>query len=213
MKKNFRFLSAVLAACMSLTMFAGAVDTSAETETLTGTVHIMNDDGSMVDIPYEYVVPVDAEEEEADEIGMQAACQIAQGNDNARGISNMTTVFKKVYSDNGMKFEIPRGSAELSDVAISRRLSQDLDAVALVVKGLSGCNRLNASVYNKSHDEETVYKVETASSNMEVMFFNRCVADDGHSILFLDEGDRIEGRISADRTFSATAFYMLGLVY
>ncbi len=30
MKKNFRFLSAVLAACMSLTMFAGAVNTSAD---------------------------------------------------------------------------------------------------------------------------------------------------------------------------------------
>ena len=82
MKKLNRILSAAVAACMSLTMFAGAAELDSavdapETETLTGTATIITEDG-VVYKPFEYTLPEGVDEEEADEIILQSAAESAE---------------------------------------------------------------------------------------------------------------------------------------
>lgn len=81
MNKFFKFLSATLAGCMMMTMFAGAANLNAvedepETETLTGTAYHVTADGT-VKSEFEYTVPVDSTEDERSEIARQAAREAA----------------------------------------------------------------------------------------------------------------------------------------
>lgn len=81
MMKLNRILSAAVAMAMSFTMFAGAVnlDTAAdapETETRTSTATIITADGVTYK-EFEYTLPVDADDEEAEEIILQAAEEAA----------------------------------------------------------------------------------------------------------------------------------------
>ena len=78
MMKLNRILSAAVAMAMSFTMFAGAVslDAAAENEaeeTKTGTVHVMNEDGTTTETTFEYTLPADATEDEEADIAAQAA--------------------------------------------------------------------------------------------------------------------------------------------
>jgi len=92
MKKLNRILSAAVAACMTLTMFAGAAELDSainapETETLTGTATIITKDG-VVYKPFEYTLPEDADEDEADEIILQSAAESAEIAPVSRATSN-----------------------------------------------------------------------------------------------------------------------------
>lgn len=210
MKKHFRLFSALLAACMSLTMVAGAANI-AEDEVRTGVAHVAQEDGSVVDIPYEYTVPADATDDEATDIALEAARAAARGGVQTFSAESMTRVFRKTYKESPVK--IPKKSSSLSATELSKRLPQDIDEIDVILYDVTGCSTINVSILNDNYPTETVYKVQTAETDTEVFFYNRCVADDGHSILFLDEGDYITARVSGNVDGEASSFKMYGYAY
>ena len=141
MKMINRLVSAAIAACMSLTMFAGAanLDTAdaSKTETLTGTASVVKADG-VVDTQFEYTVPVDATKEERAEIARQAAKEaagLATVGRAARGESllaagaNVPLRMNRWYSLTASNFKADGGYVEItmSDIEDSTTVRVELN--------------------------------------------------------------------------------------
>ena len=123
MKFN-RIMSAAIAACMSLTMFAGAANldaaaNSTEMETLKGSAHVLTPDGGHTTKEFEYTVPVNASEDEKNDIAIQAA-EEAVGTKPASRSARATSYTLATASN----FSIPKKSSSTGHaLTASRKLS------------------------------------------------------------------------------------------
>ena len=141
MKFN-RIMSAAIAACMSLTMFAGAANldaaaNSTEMETLKGSAHVLTPDGGHTTKEFEYTVPVNASEDEKNDIAIQAA-EEAVGTKPASRSARATSYTLATASN----FSIPKKSSSTGHaLTASRKLSGTRGGELVVfINGVTGCS-------------------------------------------------------------------------
>ncbi len=142
MKKLNRILSAAVAACMSLTMFAGAAELDSavdapETETLTGTACVVTADGS-VDTQFEYTVPVNATEEERAEIAREAAREAAGMAPAGRSVNG------KAFLTGGANYSLTSSWRRIS----SGTFEADGGYVEITMTGIQGCTTVGVELNN-----------------------------------------------------------------
>ncbi|MCI9483412.1 MAG: hypothetical protein HFH27_03000 [Clostridiaceae bacterium] len=200
MKKNFRFLSAVLAACMSLTMFAGAVDTSAETETLTGVAYVVTPEGK-TQKPFEYTVPVDATAEEKTELASQAAREAVGGASMAHSMRaageqelrslKYTSIPKKSSSTTGQSLSTGRTALAASGGNLE-----------ILLHDISDCTSVNLSFERVSTGTTGWLSGIDVSVDTTAVFisgYKEGYPDKDHIINF-KKGDKINTYISGNRS-------------
>lgn len=146
MKKYFRLISALLAACMSLTMVAGAAniadDEPAAThagDVLTGTVYIHDEDGDVTDsVPYEVAIPADAsKQDEVDLIGEAAAAAYQSTLPMTRTNINNMIVLDSV---------VDQPIRTLYKTFFSYKLKQDFDEIAVGFLDIEGATSVDVRV-------------------------------------------------------------------
>lgn len=204
MNKFFKFLSATLAGCMMMTMFAGAanLDAAAENEaeeTKTGTAHVMNEDGSVTETEFEFAVPADATEEEEDMLALQAARA-------ASGIASASRAGYNTYLlDTATDVTIPRSNGNDGElICDAGQLGADGGNLAFVFVRVTGCYSVNVSFYNHSRASRptsgSYYEdgpISVGNGSFDVYFY------DGRnygSTLDLYADDYITGYVSGNTT-------------
>lgn len=140
MKKLNRIMSAAIAACMSLTMFAGAaeLDTAANTdkaETLIGYANVVTEDG-VVEQKFEYTIPIGANEDEKDEIALQAAAEATGMTPKGRAYSNRDTLA------NIRNFWIP---SDRTNVIRCSELYGNGGSLEIMLSDITDCRRVTIS--------------------------------------------------------------------
>lgn len=154
MNKFFKFLSATLAGCMMMTMFAGAANLNAAAEneaeeTKTGTAHVMNEDGSVTETEFEFAVPADATEEEEDMLALQAARE-------ASGIASVSRAgYNTHLLDTARDVTIPRTGSGEECICDAGQLIADGGDLSFVFVRVTGCYSVDVSLYQHSRAGST----------------------------------------------------------
>lgn len=159
MKKAFRILSGILAACVTMVMAAGAVDTSAKddgTVVHTGVATVVADDGSTVDKEYEFSAPADATEEELMEMNRNAAREAVYGRQGRRYIQS-----ERIAYDTD--FYIPRVSSGNGN-SLHGTPNYTPEEIEIYMSGITGCSRVNIAIENDEHPNESDYDTVSVES-------------------------------------------------
>lgn len=207
MKKHFRLISALLAACMSLTMAAGAAniaeDEPAAThagDVISGTVYIHDEDGEVVDtVPYEVEIPVDAsKQDEVDLIGDAAATAyqstLPMTRTNINNMIVLDSVADKALSKSYKSF-------------FSYKLKQSFDEIAVGFIDLEGVSSVTVKVTGSGSGGFTAISRGTSLSSDEgdvhIFAGERC--DDDADFFAPDKGVTLNVKVKANASGSCTA--------
>ncbi|MCI8857201.1 MAG: hypothetical protein HFH26_11775 [Clostridiaceae bacterium] len=200
MKFN-RIMSAAIAACMSLTMFAGAANLDAaanstedsEPKTLTGVAHVLSADGSSIEKPFEYTIPVNASEAEEDHIALQAAREAAGITSKARAN------YVRLGSESDVT--IPRKSSSLGhEIPITRDIQYDGGSLEFALRGVTGCSSVNLSFekFDRFGNGTNFWQgsIDVDDDLINVFFYDGGMYP--NTTLYLYEGDMISAYISGN---------------
>lgn len=203
MKKHFRLISALLAACMSLTMVAGAAniaeDEPAAThagDVISGTVYIHDEDGDVTDsVPYEVEIPADAsKQDEVDLIGEAAAAAYQSTLPMTRTNINNMIVLDSVVDQ-------PIRTSYKS--FFTYKLKQDFDEIAVAFIEIEGATSIDVKVSGSGTNSFSgvVESVRPSSGSGDVHFFRNVSS----SYFEPDKGVTLDVKVRGNKSGSCTA--------
>lgn len=203
MMKFNRILSVAAVMTMAFTMFASAANLDADDdnkaeEMKTGTVYVVEEDGTVTESTFEYSLPTDATEEEEADIASQAARVAVDGetsmlrasNESCQEIRKLTKIpFDQASSSTG---------AQLFE---NVKLAASGGRMEFYISNVTGPSSINVSIQNAAKTGFWQSRNLGTAAGATIVFYNGGIYP--NYTLYFDTTDRYNGFISGNTAGSA----------